>query len=51
MTAMLTCYQLWVPRRGVPKQCFATDALWGGGAACVPKRLYAILVVLTLTGT
>jgi hypothetical protein len=24
MTAMLT---LWVPRRGVPKQCFATDAL------------------------
>jgi hypothetical protein len=40
-TPMLTCYLLWVPRRGVPKQRFATDALWEGGAARVPKRLYA----------
>ncbi len=32
--ALLTRYLLWVPGKGVPKQCFATDALWGGGCPC-----------------
>ncbi len=34
MRAMLTCYLLWAPKRGVPKQCFAMDALWEGGCPC-----------------
>jgi hypothetical protein len=36
--------------RGSRISAFATDAL-EGEAACVPMRLYAILVALTLTGT
>ncbi len=44
--AMLTCYLLWVPRKRVPKQCFATDA-YGRGNARVPKRLYATIMLLS----
>jgi hypothetical protein len=51
--ATLICYLLWVPRTGVPKQCFATDALWEGGCPCAQTLIryqYVNLVVLTLPG-
>ncbi len=53
VTAMLTRYLLWVPMRGVPKQCFATNALWEGGCPCaqaLTRYFYVNLVVLTLPG-
>jgi hypothetical protein len=36
MTAMLTCYLLWVPRRGVPRQCFCHGCPRGGGLPVCP---------------